>query len=241
MTEFFSFRYGPDTIQVPYLPHHLPREIRRLNTFYELDLLEHLRDAVPRGGVWVDVGANIGNHTVYFSRYLADSVVALEPHPGTATVLTDTVRANGLTNVTIHRCGASETTGTARLGIPDPDNPGTGMIAPDGPLTIQLSRLDDLLATSGPIRLIKVDVQGHELPALRGALAVLKRNRPHLAVEAMTEPELRDLEAFATPLGYQVIAKCGASATYHLAPWTRFDMLRFRAKRKWRHLTRKQQ
>jgi len=45
------------------------QEIRARNEFYEIDLLEHVLLAGPRGGVYLDVGANIGNHAVYFGRY----------------------------------------------------------------------------------------------------------------------------------------------------------------------------
>src|SRR6187431_2685690 len=113
--QFTTFTYRGESIRFPDLPHHVPRSIRERRTFYEVDLLEHLERAVPHGGVWVDVGANIGNHTIFFSRYTADRVVSLEPHPDNFATLKATIRANHATNVTPLAIGASDHQGDARM------------------------------------------------------------------------------------------------------------------------------
>src|SRR5262249_13089941 len=72
----------------------IAREIRAHRAFFELDVLEHVLLAGPRGGVYLDVGANIGNHAVYFGRYCADRVVAIEPHPALLPILRQNLERN---------------------------------------------------------------------------------------------------------------------------------------------------
>ena len=49
---------------------YIVREISREQSFYEDDLLEYLALAAPKGGIFIDVGANIGNHSVYFGKFI---------------------------------------------------------------------------------------------------------------------------------------------------------------------------
>jgi FkbM family methyltransferase len=238
--QFFSFTFRGQTVQIPDLPEYLPRSIRKRNTFYELDLLQHLERAVPHGGVWVDVGANIGNHTIFFSRYTAERVISLEPHPQNLAVLEATVLANHATNVTTLAVGASDHRGDASLSLPEgfTDNPGAYTVTPDGPVRIRVDRLDHILAQICPVRLMKIDIEGHELPALRGAMTILRRDHPHLAVEAKTNADLRALRKLLAPLGYRQVARCGWTPTYHFAPWTLLKTLRVRQQLAWRRLLR---
>jgi FkbM family methyltransferase len=227
---FTTFSYRGQPIRFPDLPQHVPRSIREQGTFYELDLLEHLERAVPHGGVWVDVGANIGNHTIFFSRYTAERVISLEPHRDNFTALEATIQANNATNVTPMLIGASDHQGDARMSLPErfTDNPGAYRVTPDGPVRIRVDCLDQVLADVGPVRLIKIDIEGHELPALNGARAILQRDQPHLAIEAQTKADLDALLTLLRPLGYRAVLRCGWTPTYHLAPWTWLQALPYR-------------
>ena len=72
----------------------ITREIREQSLFFEIDLLEHIYLSVPRSGVFLDVGANIGNHSVYFAKFCADHVLAVEPHPKLLPILRRNLEAN---------------------------------------------------------------------------------------------------------------------------------------------------
>jgi hypothetical protein len=58
--------------------------IRTQKTFWEIDQLEYIAMVGPSGGIYLDVGSNIGNHAVFFGRFCADHVVAIEPNPAPA-------------------------------------------------------------------------------------------------------------------------------------------------------------
>src|SRR5216684_2051454 len=70
--------------------------IRTQNTFWELELLEYIGMIGPRGGIYIDVGGNIGNHAVFFGLFCADHVVTIEPHPTLLPILQANVEQNGL-------------------------------------------------------------------------------------------------------------------------------------------------
>ena len=138
--------------------------------------------------VFVDVGANIGTHTVYalktgrFAR-----AVAFEPEPRNARLLAMNIEANGFSNaVTIVPKAAGEAAATAVLHL-HPRNKGAHAIgAPpsdDGRerLDVPVVRVEDALGELGlsaeRLGLIWIDVEGHEPQVMRGLGALARRSR----------------------------------------------------------------
>jgi FkbM family methyltransferase len=133
--------------------------------------------------VFVDVGANIGTHAVFFGKFLADHVVAVEPHPDLARILERNLRTNGIRGYSLVRCALGEAPGTGRLllpagqennlggtrvtGLHEPASAAAGALAPIGTLDDTLASLDPAIARL-PVRLVKVDVEGMEMAVLRG-------------------------------------------------------------------------
>src|SRR5260221_8795610 len=67
--------------------------IIRDNDFYERDILDYIRDNYPIHECILDVGANIGNHTVYFAKYLDyKAIVAFEPIPDNFVLLKENIK-----------------------------------------------------------------------------------------------------------------------------------------------------
>lgn len=130
-------------------------------------------------GVAVDAGANIGNHSVYFSE-LYGNVFSFEPNPVTFQVLKINTASRG--NITIFPIGLSSERGEAKLGCDD-TNIGSGRIG-SGDIEIRLERLDDVLElVDKPIGLIKMDVEGHEFELISGAKVTISKNRPLILFE----------------------------------------------------------
>lgn len=155
----------------------------------ELKLLEQIVKRNRQLGTALDIGANIGNHTLFLAR-LFDRVHAFEPNPLVLPLLEYNVRDQA--NVTVHAFGASSRDCERRAILPAA-NVGGGHVQATGVpddaggerLAFALKRLDGLkdLASNGSIDLIKLDVEGHELPALEGAAALLQAYRPLIALE----------------------------------------------------------
>ncbi len=143
----------------------------------ELDLVESY---VPRGGTAVDVGAWYGPWTRRLVR-LADRVVAVEPTPRLAGHL-----RKAFATVDVVQAVASDHEGTATLHVPTAGPVvGTSSVeygeGDSEDVTVRRITLDSLGLTD--VTFIKLDVEGHEVPALRGAEQTVRRDRPVLLVE----------------------------------------------------------
>jgi FkbM family methyltransferase len=139
------------------------------------------------GGTFVDVGANVGNHSVFAAKVLrAPRVVAFEPEPLTARLCEINIALNGCgERISLHRMGLSDRAGRARAAVHDQHLGCTRLIpADDG--GIQLVRGDELLG-SDEVGFIKIDTEGFELQVLAGLEATIERCRPRLFVEVENE------------------------------------------------------
>lgn len=151
----------------------------------------------------LDVGANIGNHSIYFSRYFRE-VRAFEPHPVTNRILE--INANFYSGITVHKFALSDRHGRAQL-IENPVNLGGSRIADTSStsIAISLQKLDDLDIDRSRISLIKLDVEGHEANVLRGGLETLQEAMPIVLFEAHAadfEGPMEEVEQLKT-LGYR--------------------------------------
>ena len=136
----------------------------------------------------LDLGANVGTHTIWMSKILPQGkVFAFEPLSLTHSQLQLNVLSNGAGNVRLFKLAVSDSTGQyvsmepidygssdLNVGATRVSAGGSG----DGTLTL---RLDDLGLP--PIAFIKMDIQGSEYRALLGMEALLKRDRPLVFVE----------------------------------------------------------
>jgi FkbM family methyltransferase len=84
---------------------------------------------------------------------------------------------------------------------------------------IEVHPIEFWLARSGreqqPVRLLKIDVEGGEIPVLCGAAAILERDRPEVFAEAATRPERDALDATLAPWGYRRIKRFCSTPTWH--------------------------
>ncbi|MBG0567944.1 FkbM family methyltransferase [Actinoplanes aureus] len=140
--------------------------------------LARLASYVPRCGTAVDVGAWYGPWTRGLRR-IADRVVAVEP----TAELAGCVSA-AYPDVRVIQAVASDHSGTAELFLPS-GGPGTGTSSIEHGVgeTVTVARvtLDELELTD--VGFIKMDVEGHEMPALLGGERTIRRDRPLLLVE----------------------------------------------------------
>jgi FkbM family methyltransferase len=129
----------------------------------------------------LDVGANIGNHSLYFSDYFK-CVVSFEPNHRAFKVLA--LNAELADNVVCHNLGLSDHVGEAVLSI-ESSNIGGSSITDSIPLGAQSIKLVDLdsFSTFTNVKLIKIDVEGHELKALTGAKKLIKEQMPIILFE----------------------------------------------------------
>ena len=147
------------------------------------EFLKPVRDRIEQG-VALDIGANIGNHTAFFSNKFAN-VYAFEPSPDIFTLLRFNTR--NFANVKLFNFGLGSHKRSAQL-VGFDENLTESRVAPMGNETkgvnVELETLDALL-TDDPaaVTFIKIDIEGHELEALRGARDVLTKFQPLIVFE----------------------------------------------------------
>jgi FkbM family methyltransferase len=133
------------------------------------------------GSNFLDVGANIGYFSCLLGK-LADPsgrVVAIEPEPQNLRLLEINLKANGLTNVTVHGCAVGAKDGTARMGIYKAANRGRHSLVDlencKEFIEVPVRRLDDLVRDAGvkSWALVKMDVEGYESFVFEGGAETL--------------------------------------------------------------------
>lgn len=164
----------------------------RKGRFYEQSDLELLKDVFEPGGTFIDIGANVGNHTLFASMVLkAGRVVPFEPNPKAYRLLVQNVLANRLEDcVDLSRLGvgvSDETSGGFKMQSRD-RNLGAAKIEKKASGKLQVFVADELLDEETPA-FIKIDVEGMELSVLNGLKGTLKRTKPTLMVEVDIENE----------------------------------------------------
>lgn len=189
---------------------------------YEPPVQEALAAQLRPGDVVLDVGANVGFISLLAARLVgpAGRVVAFEPVPANAGLARRNAARNGFGHVEVVQAAVGDRDGRCRLvlarhaggaalaGAPTP---------PDacGELEVALVTLDGWLAARagslpGPVRLLKVDVEGAEEAVLRGAAALLRGQRPRVLLEvdaagpAAAEARYESCRALLEGFGYSV-------------------------------------
>lgn len=148
----------------------------------------HVWDVLDRmlqpGDTFIDAGANIGFYALRAAQLVgaAGKVVAVEMMPETAATLRANVAASGATNVSVVERALTARAAETVTASSDPAKLGQASIAfaPDGErrMTVAVGTTTlDSIAPEGPIALIKMDLEGAELDALRGASALLRRTK----------------------------------------------------------------
>lgn len=191
---------------------HISNVIAKTCTFYEVSMLEFIQKLDPRATI-IDVGANIGNHTVYFAKFInCNQVISIEPYARSFKKLKNNINNNKITDkVQILNVAAGSHNGRCSL-IPGPaTNIGLTKTAKGKDITITTL---DTLVDDKEISLIKIDVEGNELDVLKGVKKILEKQSPFLFVEADTKNEKDAIDIFLLPFGYSSNKVFNATPTY---------------------------
>lgn len=177
--------------------------------FYEQWMLTCIKGLGYLPGVWIDVGAHVGNHTIYFSNHCgADEVWAYEPTPETFEVLKENVKNNCNNTVRLFNCAVGSKKGTCSLEINE--RSGQNKVSKKkGETKVEI--LGDI---SAKVALIKIDVEGFEFEVLKGAMPLIERDLPELFIESF-EPMEKVKEAL--PKEYKFIQVYCNAPVYHFS------------------------
>ena len=177
----------------------------------EQPVQEALRRHLGPGGVFYDIGANVGFFTLIGARFAGPDghAYALEPTPDNAAAVRANAALNGAENVTVIEKAAGAQAGSARLQVVDDQSWSKLVETGEHPLTqtvmdVEVVAVDDLVRNGlRPPDLVKIDVEGFELPVLEGMRRTLAEHRP--AVICELHGTHREFAAFMRDAGYRIV------------------------------------
>jgi FkbM family methyltransferase len=183
--------------------------MHQMNGGFEKETLDFWARSIEPGDLAVDAGAYTGIYSIVAAKVGA-KVVAFEPLPRNATRLRENIKLNAMCSaVEVYIGGLSDREGSAVIRY-------NGNLALTSGATVEhgidhvrrhrtqvtLFRLDALALSS--VAIMKIDVEGHERSVLRGAQNILKRDRPVLIVETLTETSRDQVAALLS--GHRLVA-----------------------------------
>jgi len=184
-----------------WLPFHGDGDVQEIH--YQLDgelwfnyETERLREYLPKDGVVIDVGANLGFTALLFAKHVGPGgqVYAFEPSPPIYAKLLEVVEKNQLHNVRCFNLGCGAAQGRETLLVPA--SSGASTIRRSGvhlaeacrEISIALDTLDNvILPLASKVDFLKIDTEGFEDQVLAGAEQVVARYRPIVYIELSLE------------------------------------------------------
>jgi FkbM family methyltransferase len=183
-----------------------------LNGFYEHELLQGMCALVKdKKGIALDIGANIGNHSLFFSK-LFDAVIAFEPVPNNCLLLKANLFLNQNLNITLIEKALSNS--NTKMGIDKGNSRNTNNTISElskkdedatNQIMIDVAVGDEVIETLNlkqKINLIKIDVEGHEPFVVEGLRRTITTHRPIVYWEAFNKEEAEKTKALLTGMGY---------------------------------------
>ena len=179
----------------------IQQSIKNTLNYWDLTALRIINKYLKDESVILDIGANIGSHTLYWAKERkAKKIYSFEPFDMIYQILKTNVEINSLQNiVTTFNFGLSDEECKATKGHVFNRNLGSTKFLKKADGDVLLKTLDSLEIPE-QIDLIKIDVEGAEVEVLKGALKIIEKNKPILVIESFTRKA--ELEDVIFPLGY---------------------------------------
>lgn len=172
--------------------------------FYEEKMLDYIKENY-KGGNFVDVGSNVGNHAIYFSG-IADTVYSFEPVLQSFNAQMDNIKLNKIKNIEIFQCALGNENKMVGLMHNISNMGNTKVIEEDygdrADEFVLMYKLDDFKLKN--VKVIKVDVEGYELKVLEGAKQTLQENNAAVFVECLSPANLKETSTYLDNLGYNI-------------------------------------
>ncbi len=200
------FNIGKAKLYVPNYPVDLIQSIIvDKRNFFDYGTLRELQPYIKKNPVILDIGANIGNHSVYWALESSTKrIYSFEPIKETFNILKKNVEINGLSNkIKIFNVGLSNQKINGSISFFDHTNIGGTHVKQDPKGNLSLDKLDNIKIEEDVVDFIKIDVEGHELEVLQGAKETLLKYKPVIFIETFPDKKPK-VHKYLIDLGYRL-------------------------------------
>ena len=230
---FFSKLFPSNT----HYPKYTYRTVSRNGVKYHLDISDYqeyliyfdlkedssepfLEYAPLKEGVFIDIGANIGQTSMNLSKKLgkiAHKIYAFEPIPSTYEKLKYNILLNNFSSIEIFNIALGNEEDIMKMEMSCPTNSGGFKMTPKNSIIknewvqVLQKKLDDFYKLDNPIQFIKIDVEGYEIEVLKGAEQIIKKYTPVMVIELndlnlkRQNSSAKELVSYVKELGYKNI------------------------------------
>ena len=171
---------------------------------YEFDSKEHLVKSIPDGGVFFDIGANIGLFSIYIANKRSDvSFYCFEPETHAHQCLSETSKTLRNTKINIFNYAVGELESTLPLFKSSKNDGGHSLVHDWSEKNVEkdsdyveVINLDNFIEKENipAPDVVKIDVEGYELNVLKGMINIIKKFKPVLLIETNNEDVVRELD-----------------------------------------------
>ncbi|RZK15072.1 MAG: FkbM family methyltransferase [Flavobacterium sp.] len=190
---------------------------------------------IKQEDIVLDIGANIGFHTLYFASLVGENgkVIAFEPIPSTFALLEENVGLNNFNNIVLHNLALGNENATLGINIEENNiNPGANNLFNEGNTLVHCKIGDDIVVDE-KVNFIKIDVEGYELLALKGLSELIRKQKPTIIFEYDKNYQLKtsnnplDIFSFIESFEYtfHTIERSGIKGIKNLSELTSADIL----------------
>lgn len=182
--------------------------------YYEEDELNKIRQYLTQQKVNIcDIGANIGNHSLFFIQQIqANHVYCFEPVESTFDILKKNISLNKFENVKLYNMALGKSEGTGMVNVRDENNCGANQIVPDIDGKIKMTTLDNICFNER-IHFVKIDVEGYEKDVLIGGKRFFAEHSPLIYVEIF-EKNFVAVNSILKDYGYTMLERLGDNFFY---------------------------
>ncbi|EBF6110852.1 FkbM family methyltransferase [Campylobacter coli] len=188
---------------------------------YEYEMLQDILGKAKNNTIIVDIGSNIGNHSLYLAAHGFD-VYAFEANQELCNILKISIELNGFKKLKLHEFGLSDKKEMAILDNLNPENLGAQSLKIKDFGNIVLYPLDDIKFEKD-VSVLKIDVEGMETKVLNGAINTIKKYRPLLYIEAINSIEFKRINVILEKLDYVYWNTFNATPTHLYYPKERLE------------------
>lgn len=210
-------------------PHdYIQSRIRTGHEFYERSLLNFLSRITKPEPLFIDIGANIGNHSIYFALQRRAQVLAFEPNRDNYERLKRNVQASGVSShVRTWNAAVGSKSATVVSSGDNEANSGGFTVVECTPSTanavpqLVLDALEGLRVEASRDTIIKIDVEGAEIDVLKGMIQLARAHDLIISIEIQNDKNAVLARNLLSPIGYMNVGSFFKQATFVLVRHSR--------------------